>query len=288
MGKISDLTEKTTIHDTDLLPMVDIEGAPDTTKRITWANLKKLLNKIVDPTDQDTLVEAEEDQVTMDVAGVEAFLLSSVGIQTLTKQSGARGYLNTAVQTIPTTVSVRVKLNAEDFDIQNELNSTEKSGAADATEAFELHDADGGFAASDVGAWVWNTTDNTYAIVTDFTDSGQITLDTDIMVNGESYDLYHAIFTATEAGYYLLSGGIYYQSPVADILLTTFLYKNGAIVTIGRYHPSNIQASSTNATTVLYLAANDNVDMRTYHTCGVNETLGNGSHATFFSVSKLA
>jgi len=38
--KISELTEKTTIADTDMFPMVDEEASPDTTKKITGANLK--------------------------------------------------------------------------------------------------------------------------------------------------------------------------------------------------------------------------------------------------------
>ena len=38
--KISELDEKTTIADTDMFPMVDEEATPDTTKKITGANLK--------------------------------------------------------------------------------------------------------------------------------------------------------------------------------------------------------------------------------------------------------
>ena len=40
MGKISGLNAKTTIHDTDLFPMVDIEAETDETKKITGANVK--------------------------------------------------------------------------------------------------------------------------------------------------------------------------------------------------------------------------------------------------------
>lgn len=41
--KISELNAKTTVHDTDLFPMVDVEAATDETKKITGANLKKIL-----------------------------------------------------------------------------------------------------------------------------------------------------------------------------------------------------------------------------------------------------
>ena len=41
MGKISGLNAKTTIHDTDLFPMVDIEAETDETKKITGANMRE-------------------------------------------------------------------------------------------------------------------------------------------------------------------------------------------------------------------------------------------------------
>ncbi|KKM24583.1 hypothetical protein LCGC14_1603670, partial [marine sediment metagenome] len=67
--------------------------------------------------------------------------------------------------------------------------TTPNSGTADATEANTLHDADGGFATTDVGKTVHNTTDDTYAEVTAFVDSGQLTLNADIFISGENYDL---------------------------------------------------------------------------------------------------
>ena len=67
--------------------------------------------------------------------------------------------------------------------------TTPNSGTADATEANKLHDADGGFATTDVGKTVHNTTDDTYAEVTAFVDSGQLTLNADIFISGENYDL---------------------------------------------------------------------------------------------------
>ncbi len=67
--------------------------------------------------------------------------------------------------------------------------TTPNSGTADDTEANTLHDADGGFAATDVGKTVHNTTDDTYADVTAFVDSGQLTLNADIFISGENYDL---------------------------------------------------------------------------------------------------
>lgn len=67
--------------------------------------------------------------------------------------------------------------------------TTPNSGTADDTEANKLHDADGDFATTDVGKTVHNTTDDTYAEVTAFVDSGELTLNANIFINGENYDL---------------------------------------------------------------------------------------------------
>lgn len=67
--------------------------------------------------------------------------------------------------------------------------TTPNAGAADATEAYKLHDADGGFVATDVGKIVHNTTDDTYTEVTAYVDGGELTLRDDIFVSGENYDL---------------------------------------------------------------------------------------------------
>jgi len=67
--------------------------------------------------------------------------------------------------------------------------TTPNAGTADATEANKLHDADGGFVATDVGKIVHNTTDDTYTEVTAYVDGGELTLRDNIFVSGEAYDL---------------------------------------------------------------------------------------------------
>jgi hypothetical protein len=68
---------------------------------------------------------------------------------------------------------------------------TGKSGVASATTASHLVDATKSqFVAGDVGKTVWNKIDNTYATVTAYNSTSDLTLDTDIMVSGEDYVLY--------------------------------------------------------------------------------------------------
>jgi len=68
-------------------------------------------------------------------------------------------------------------------------DSNSKTETTDQTEAFKLHDADGGFVAGHVGVVVLNTTDTTQTTVTAFVDSGELTLADDIFVSGEDYSL---------------------------------------------------------------------------------------------------
>lgn len=46
------------------------------------------------------------------------------------------------------------------------------------------------FTANDVGKIIYNVTDKTTATITDYTSPSDVTLDTDIMADGESYEIY--------------------------------------------------------------------------------------------------
>jgi hypothetical protein len=75
-------------------------------------------------TSWDVEQSADEDKVHGKVKGVEAFLLDDAGVLTLAKQSACRAYRATSAQNIPKTTWTKVQLNAEDFDIQGEFDST--------------------------------------------------------------------------------------------------------------------------------------------------------------------
>ena len=290
--KISELVAKTTLHDTDLVPIVDIEATPDETKKITGANLRAGIKTIKDA-DADTKIQveegADEDKIRMDVKGVESFLLSDIGVLTLAKQSSAKANRATSVQEIPDQSWTHLSLNAEVSDIQSEMDVSVKSGTADATQANKLHDADGGFASGDVGATIWNKTDNTYTTVSAFVDSGELTLTDDIMVNGETYDLYFARFTAKEAGLYLAVGKADFYNPVADKRVGVAVFKNGAEAALAFAHTSiPVYRSAGPALDLLSLSANDYLDLRVWHNCGVVEAIYYGVGNTYLSIAKIA
>ena len=66
-----------------------------------------------------------------------------------------------------------------------------RSGKATATTADHLIDTvKNQFTAKDVGKVIYNVTDKTTATITGYTSPSDVTLDTDIMADGESYEIY--------------------------------------------------------------------------------------------------
>ena len=66
----------------------------------------------------------------------------------------------------------------------------DKFGSATTTTTDHLIDGGASFVADDVGKQVKNTTDNTYALITVRNSGTDVTLDTDIMENTETYEIY--------------------------------------------------------------------------------------------------
>lgn len=203
--------------------------------------------------------------------------------------SRARAYKNTIEQVVPTGAWTRVELDVESFDYKNEFTTTRKTGVADATEANKLHDADGGFAASDVGAAIWNTTDNTYTTVSAFVDSGELTLADDIMVNGENYILFHSIFKASEAGYYYVIGAARFTSFAdgARCYIGLFVNESTNACEIGS-HGSHAGHLSAMAPAILSLNANDTVVLKIWQNTGGNLDLHNVGNETFMAIHRLS
>lgn len=256
--------------------------------RITAAIIEALQIQLLDA-DGDTGFEveqsADEDKIHGKVAGVEAFLLNNAGILTLAKQSGAFVELGTD-QSIPHNSATRLCLDNVIFDIQSEVHSTVKSGAADATEANKLHDADGGFAASDVGAWIWNTTDDTYTQVTGFVDSGELDLEDDIMADGENYKLYHAKFTVTEAGLYLLIAVVRIDMIDAK-MATVYLRKNNSALCDASVHGSHTRLITGWCLAISQASANDYYTVKMYQDTGSSKT-AYAVHHSYFAILKIA
>jgi len=202
--------------------------------------------------------------------------------------SRTRAYQAATDQHIPNVAWTRILLETEAYDGDGEMNIRIVSGQADATEAFKLHDNAVGFAAGDVGAMIWNTTDDTYAKVTGFVDDGELDIDTDIMVNGENYKLYHSRFTATSAGYYAIAGSVRYSTPVSTKVLWAVIKVNDGFRTYASFQTSRVDIGVPNVSDILYLAASDYVELFTYHDCAVVEALGSALYDTYMAIHRLS
>ena len=202
--------------------------------------------------------------------------------------SRARAYLSSVDQTINDTTLTKVLLDGETYDGAGEFKNRTLSAAADATEANKLHDADGGFEAADVGATIWNTTDNTYTTVSGFVDAGELDLTDDIMINGENYILYHSRFTATTAGYYVVAGQILYKDMGANKQYNGKLYKNGAMIVDTSLTCAFIMYVTAQISDIVYLNATDYLELWAYHAHGGNRDVVKGSGNTFLSIHRLS
>lgn len=82
---------------------------------------------IIKDADADTSIDVEEsadsDTLVGKVAGIEVLRAHTSGIVDLPKQSGCVGYLNT-IQSIPATTYTKVLFDTEEFDTQNEFDSS--------------------------------------------------------------------------------------------------------------------------------------------------------------------
>lgn len=231
-------------------------------------------------------VESTDGPLVGTVAGVEAFRLSDVGILDLAKQSAVRAYRVLGDnQILPDSTICRIQLDNEDYDIQNEFDSSVVSGTADGTAANKLIDA-GAFtevASYYVGREVWNTTDETYAEVTAKDSDDQLALDANIMVNGEVYELYFSRFTATQAGRYLIVARNYYCTVVDQKVYQCRIHKNGAELSTFHMMASGINSVMVMHTVVAGLAVNDYIELYGNHTQGANATV----RQTEMSIYKL-
>ncbi len=240
------------------------------------------LNSIRDA-DADTKIQveesADEDIVRMDVAGVEAFKLSAIGELTLAKQSG--GFVRaTNPQNLVISAYTFILFDVNVADIQSEFDVTVKSGTARATTANHLIDnVANQFVAADVGRKVWNTTDNTYATITIYNSISDVTIDTNIMANGEGYKLFFSKFTAKEAGTYLIIGTIQLNAASAAQVFTVSICVNGSVVAETKATSYNGDFSTCQNVCRYTLAIGDYVQIACNQTIGVAEdAYGNGTN----------
>jgi len=202
---------------------------------------------------------------------------------------GSKAYAYSTTAQVLNTGSVALVLDTESYDALNEFDSSTMTGTADATEANKLHDADGGFSAANVGDWLWNTTDNTYATITGYVDSGELDLSTSMMANGEGYVLYKSHFTATTSGYYTITACVRVSGIASGKRLLTIITVNDSTTLATGQYPAFTTNPLCGLAAVVYLAANDVVRLLANQDQGSAQSLDiGGAYENFLSVHRLS
>jgi len=243
--------------------------------------------------DGDTKIQveesADEDKIRMDVAGVEAFHLSDVGILDLVKQSATRVTMS-AAQNIPTNTFTKVFLDTEAYDVQNEFNTTNGAGTAEAgTTGTTLHD-DGVFAGAAVGDAIWNTTDDTYTKIASVTSNDEVECTSSIFAVGETFKWYRCKYTATQAGRYLMFGKCSWAiaEVVVDQVIAVAIYKNGANLEQKAAHTAVAAGMSVVVSIIVSLSAADYIELYAWHTFGSTKAIRHGGVYTSMTIYKLS
>jgi len=259
------------------------------TDTIGKMNKDKTIQDADGDTGWETEQSADEDKLRGKTKGVECALYSDVGILTLPKQSRASAYLGTE-QLAATGLNFNLRYKQEDVDTHNEFDVSQKVGNATATTADHLIDTTlNQFTAGDVGKYVYNTTDYTYAKITAYNSSSDVTLDTDIMVNGEGYEVYLNAFTVTEDGRYLITAVITFTDGMeADKRHQMFIKKNGSVLTRAYQHSSVAGWLATSCLATADLVANDYITIRTHNPASGNIRLWPVTDYTRVDITKIA
>lgn len=209
--------------------------------------------------------------------------------------SRASAYAN-ATQEVLAFSAVRVCLDTELYDGLGEMDTTVKTSMATATSALHLVDSSAPFTDvpgnSDVGAQIWNTTDNTYAKVTAVNSATDVTIDADIMANGETYKLYRSWFTAAADGYYIATGVLRVSGAdvIADKMYAVKIEKEFTQMAQADFHSASASSLNLPISWQGYLTVGQRLTMSLYHTSTTSPTTihSAASNETIFQVHRLS
>jgi len=237
---------------------------------------------VYDPDKKTVLFAEDVSKLDSEVVAIETELMGN--------KSAARYSQVAVAQIIPSDLWIRLILDHKGYDEKDEFDNTTKTGTADGTIANHLQDdTNHQFTTDDVGRKVWNKTDNTYAKITAFNDSGDVTLDADIFVSGEDYEIYDSVFTAEEAGLYYVRAQAYFMhtNMVADKRLRIEIQKNNIRFVEASVQVAYAERKSVATADIVKLNAGDKLDVITMHDVGADLTLWNDIVGTYFVVKKI-
>jgi hypothetical protein len=110
----------------------------------------------------------------------------------------------------------------------------------------------------------------------------KITLNTEVFDTNSNYDTSNYRFTPTVAGYYFISGTVYFNG--ANQYVTVRIYKNGSIDSIGPQSGNGAYSYGSTATALIYLnGSTDYVELYGYQNSGIAKNTEAGAVQTYLS-----
>ncbi len=254
------------------------DGADNTVVRPSNWNDSHDVEQVI--TDNAVVTVDQADAASGEYAKFTANGIESKSIAEVNADLGVTAVFNskvratqTADQPLPTATTVIVALGTETFDLLGEFNNTITTGTASATSSGHLVNASASFTAADVGKQIWNTTDNTYALVTACNSSTDLTLSGNIMANGEGYKMYFCSFTPAVNGYYQVSGNILIADMADQKKLSLFLYVDAVAVSNAVTITSAAQWYTVHIADLLYLTTSNKLQLAFQHENGTTRTI---------------
>lgn len=93
--------------------------------------------------------------------------------------------------------------------------------------------------------------------------------------------------TVSTAGKYLIIAQARYAAVVADKIVSCYIYKNNAVLKDSPIHTSHTGAICARTSALVTLAANDYIDIRTFHNFGGATDLSYGTQYTFLLIFRV-
>jgi len=181
-------------------------------------------------------------------------------------------YVGTVQEDIPSGILTIVNYGSETTDIgDNFTNAVWVSGTADGTVAGHLQDdTNHQFTTAMVGYQVHNTTDDTYAIITAYNDTGDVTISKDIFVDTEAYEIRHSKFVVPIAGKYRVNLFLLWNNLIADKSYSVTVFNGSGGIATSYIHSSTVTYLSNSVNGIYVFAKDDVITIKVKQLAGID------------------
>ena len=118
---------------------------------------------------------------------------------------------------------------------------------------------------------------------------------TKVQLNAKNYDsqgefdeITNYRFTAKKAGYYFITGTVYWNTFTDQCRLVVLLYKNGSTGPWNATRASGTSYIQNTVNDIMYLAANDYIELWAWQDSGANVEIRYDAHGTWLAIHKLS